>query len=169
MRETAHLYVMPNLYFNDLAQRKISMHARRRMAKLTFLLGLCGSGKTYIAERLATQTGADLFSDFLQDQSKNLPLLLKNLSSGIDCIIDEWKYSIPRFRDKILVDLVNVPNLQVEWICFENDRANADWNVVHRTNKADAEGHLRINEFLSDVYQYPAQAQILKITRIDAG
>jgi len=160
---------MPNLYFNDLAQRKILMHARRRMAKLTFLLGLCGSGKTYIAERLATQTGADLFSDFLQDQSKNLPLLLKNLSSGIDCIIDEWKYSIPRFRDKILVDLVNVPNLQVEWICFENDRANADWNVVHRTNKADAEGHLRINEFLSDVYQYPAQAQILKITRIDAG
>ena len=159
---------MPNLYFNDLAQRKILMHARRRMAKLTFLLGLCGSGKTYIAERLATQTGADLFSDFLQDQSKNLPLLLKNLSSGIDCIIDEWKYSIPRFRDKILVDLVNVPNLQVEWICFENDRANADWNVVHRTNKADAEGHLRINEFLSDVYQYPAQAQILKITRIDA-
>lgn len=160
---------MPNFYFNDLAQRKILMHARRRMAKLTFLLGLCGSGKTYIAERLATQTGADLFSDFLQDQSKNLPLLLKNLSSGIDCIIDEWKYSIPRFRDKILVDLVNVPNLQVEWICFENDRANADWNVVHRTNKADAEGHLRINEFLSDVYQYPAQAQILKITRIDAG
>ena len=160
---------MPNLYFNDLAQRKILMHARRRMAKLTFLLGLCGSGKTYIAEQLATQTGAELFSDFLQDQSKNLPLLLKNLSSGIDCIIDEWKYSIPRFRDKILVDLVNVPNLQVEWICFENDRANADWNVVHRTNKADAEGHLRINEFLSDVYQYPAQAQILKITRIDAG
>ncbi|MCE3243299.1 MAG: hypothetical protein K0Q83_3806, partial [Deltaproteobacteria bacterium] len=26
------------------------------MAKLTFLLGLCGSGKTFIAERLATQT-----------------------------------------------------------------------------------------------------------------
>ena len=138
------------------------------MAKLTFLLGLCGSGKTYIAERLAVQTGAELFTDFLQDQNKNLPVLVKNLISGIDFIIDEWKYSIPRFRDKILADLVDVPNLQVEWICFENDRTSADWNVVHRTNKADAEGHLRINEFLSDVYQYPAQAQILKITRIDA-
>ncbi|HUC98481.1 MAG TPA: hypothetical protein VMR88_08370, partial [Candidatus Polarisedimenticolaceae bacterium] len=79
-----------------------------------------------------------------------------------------WKYSIPRFRDKILADLVDVPNLEVEWICFENDHASADWNVVHRTNKADIDGHLRINEFLSDVYQYPAQAQILKITRIDA-
>lgn len=139
------------------------------MAKLTFLLGLCGSGKTFIAERLATQTGAELFSDFLQDQNKNFPALVKNLSSGVDCIIDEWKYSIPRFRDKILADLVNVANLEVEWICFVNDRASADWNVVHRTNKADIEGHLRINEFLSDVYQYPAPAQILKITRIDAG
>jgi adenylate kinase family enzyme len=138
------------------------------MAKLTFLLGLCGSGKTYIAERLATQTGAQLFSDFLQDHNKNFPALVKNLTSGIDCIIDEWKYSIPRFRDKILADLLNVPNLEVEWICFENDRASADWNVVHRTNKADTGGHLRINEFLSDVYQYPEPAEILKITRIDA-
>jgi hypothetical protein len=67
-----------------------------------------------------------------------------------------------------LADLANVPDLQVEWICFENDRASADWNVVQRTNKADTDGHLRINEFLSDVYQYPAPAQILKITRIDA-
>jgi hypothetical protein len=138
------------------------------MAKLTFLLGLCGSGKTYIAERLATQTGAKLFTDFLQDQNKNFPILLQNLSSGNDCIIDEWKYSIPRFRDKILADLVNVPDLELEWICFENDRASADWNVRQRKNKGDVEGHLRINEFLSDVYQWPEQAQILKITRIDA-
>jgi hypothetical protein len=87
--------------------------------------------------------------------------------SGIDGIIDEWKYSIPRFRDKILADLVDVPNLEVEWFCFKKDWASSDWNVVHRTNKADTEGHLRINEFLSDVYQYSAQAQILKITRID--
>jgi hypothetical protein len=138
------------------------------MAKLTFLLGLCGSGKTYIAERLATQTGAKLFTDFLQDQNKNFPMLVQNLCSGNDCIIDEWKYSIPRFRDKILADLVNVPDLELEWICFENDNASADWNVRHRKNKGDVEGHLRINEFLSDVYQWPEQAQILKITRIDA-
>ena len=138
------------------------------MAKLTFLLGLCGSGKTYIAERLATQTGAKLFTDFLQDQNKNFPMVVQNLSIGNDCIIDEWKYSIPRFREKILADLVNVPNLELEWICFENDRASADWNVRRRKNKGDVEGHLRINEFLSDVYQWPEQAQILKIARIDA-
>jgi hypothetical protein len=138
------------------------------MAKLTFLLGLCGSGKTYIAERLATQTGAKLFTDFLQDQNKNFPEVVKNLSSGVDCIIDEWKYSIPRFRDKILADLKNVPNLEVEWICFENDRPSADWNVRHRKNKGDTEGHLRINEFLADVYDCPASAQVLKITRIYA-
>ena len=95
-------------------------------------------------------------------------MVVQNLSSGNDCIIDEWKYSIPRFREKILADLVNVPNLELEWICFENDRASADWNVRHRKNKGDVEGHLRINEFLSDVYQWPKQAQILKITRIDA-
>ena len=78
--------------------------------------------------------------------------------SGIDGIIDEWEYSIPRFQDKILADLVDVPNLEVEWFCLKKDRASSDWNVVHRTNKADTEGHLRINEFLSDVYQYSAQA-----------
>jgi adenylate kinase family enzyme len=138
------------------------------MAKLTFLLGLCGSGKTHIAERLATQTGAKLFSDFLQDQNKNFPTVVQNLNAGKDCIIDEGKYSIPRFREKILADLVNVANFELEWICFENDRASADWNVRHRKNKGDVEGHLRINEFLSDVYQWPEQAQILKVTRIDA-
>ena len=138
------------------------------MAKLTFLLGLCGSGKTYIAERLATQTGATLFTDFLQDQDKNFPIMVANHSSATDCIMDEWKYSIPRFRETILADLINVPNLELEWICFENDRGSADWNVRHRKNKGDVEGHLRINEFLSDVYQWPEQSQILKITRINA-
>jgi hypothetical protein len=137
------------------------------MAKLTFVLGLSGSGKTNIAERLATETGAKLFTDFWRDEDKNLAALRANLDSGVDCIIDEWRYTIPLFRKKILADLKDVPNLELAWICFENDRASADWNVRHRTNKGDVEGHLAINEFLSRVYDCPREAKILNITRIN--
>ena len=125
-----------------------------------------GSGKTYIAERLATETGAKLFTDFWREEDKNLPALRANLDSGVDCIIDEWRYTIPLFRKKILADLKDVPNLELAWICFENDRASADWNVRHRTNKGDVEGHLAINEFLSRVYECPREAKVLNITRI---
>lgn len=138
------------------------------MAKLTFVFGLCGSGKTYYAERLAAQTGAKVFSDFWRDENTNLSTVLADLNSGIDCIIDEWRYSIPLFRQKILAELKHVSDLNFEWICFENDRASADWNVRHRINKGDVEGHLAINEFLTRVYGCPAEAQLLKITRIDA-
>ena len=117
------------------------------MAKLTFVLGLSGSGKTYIAERLATETGAKLFSDFWLEEEKNVPVVIAKLSSGIDCIIDEWRYTIPLFRKKILAELKDVPDLELGWICFENDRTSADWNVRHRTSKGNVEGHLAINEF----------------------
>ena len=137
------------------------------MAKLTFVLGLSGSGKTYIAERLVTETGAKLFSDFWREEDKNLAALRANLNSRVDCIIDEWRYTIPLFRKKILSELKAVPDLELAWICFENDRASADWNLRHRTNKGDVEGHLAINEFLCRVYDCPHEAKILNITRIN--
>ena len=39
------------------------------MAKITFILGLSGSGKTYLSERLKKETGAEVFTNLLADDS----------------------------------------------------------------------------------------------------
>jgi deoxyadenosine/deoxycytidine kinase len=57
------------------------------MAKVTFILGLCGSGKTYLAEQLKNETGAEVFENLLSDGSR-LPALVECLRDGKDCIVD---------------------------------------------------------------------------------
>ena len=71
------------------------------MAKLTIVLGLSGSGKTYIAERLATGTGAKLFSDFWRAEDKNLAALKPILTVELIALSTSGDtpspYSVKRF------------------------------------------------------------------------
>jgi hypothetical protein len=135
------------------------------MAKLTFILGLSGSGKTHLAEQLKKQTGAEVFENLLSDAS-NLAGLLECLRNGKDCIVDEVRFCLPVYRDQILQSLSQITELKVDWICYENDLESANWNVIHRKNKGDPEGHLEINLRLHSQYEYPANAEIIPIRRI---
>ena len=60
------------------------------MAKLTFILGLSGSGKTYLSERLK-KTGAEVFTNLLADEN-GLTSLIAFLRDGKDCIVDEVRF-----------------------------------------------------------------------------
>jgi GTPase SAR1 family protein len=135
------------------------------MAKLTFILGLSGSGKTYLAERLKKETGAEVFNNLLADAS-GVTALIESLRDGNDCIVDEVRFCLPAYREQILQSLSQITSLDMRWICYENDLETANWNVIHRTNKGDPEGHLDINLRLHPHYTYPANAEIVPIQRI---
>ena len=135
------------------------------MAKITFILGLSGSGKTYLAERLKKETGAEVFNNLLADAS-GLNALIESLRDGKDCIVDEVRFCLPAYREQILQSLSQITSLDMRWVCYENDLETANWNVIHRTNKGDPEGHLDINLRLHPHYTYPANAEIVPIQRI---
>jgi len=131
---------------------------------VTFILGLCGSGKTHLSEELALQSGADIFESLVGNNA--FAELSQRLASGMDCIVEEICFCIPSWRDEILQILSQIEGLEVRWICFENDLDSANWNVDRRTNKADAETHNRINQQLHPHYVYPNGADIRPIHRI---
>ena len=135
------------------------------MAKITFILGLSGSGKTYLSERLKKETGAQVFTNLLADDS-GLTALIESLRDGKDCIVDEVRFCLPTYREQILQSLSQITSLDMRWICYENDLETANWNVIHRTNKGDPEGHLDINLRLHPHYTYPTNAEIVPIQRI---
>jgi hypothetical protein len=135
------------------------------MAKVTFILGLSGSGKTYLAQKMKAETGAKVFENVLEDSS-SLPLIVKALKQGEDCIIDEVRFCLPTYRDQIVQQLSHVPGVELSWICYENDIESANWNVIHRTDKEDAAGHLEINLRLHPHYEYPSNAEVIPIRRI---
>ena len=135
------------------------------MAKVTFVLGLCGSGKTFRAEQVREATGAEIFEGV--EHHRSLPAIVQRLRDGKDCIVEEIAYCHPDTRDGFVADLRSqVPDVEIEWICFENDLESANWNVMHRTNKGDVEGHLAINREWHSVYRCPDGAKIIPITRI---
>ena len=135
------------------------------MATCTFIVGLCGSGKTYLSQQLKKATGAEVFENLLADGG-NFPALIECLKEGKDCIVDEVRLCLADYRDQIIQYIAQVADVTTRWICYENDLESANWNVIHRKNKADPEGHLDINLRLHPHYEYPANAEILPIQRI---
>jgi hypothetical protein len=135
------------------------------MPKVTFILGLSGSGKTHLSEQLKRETGAEIFANLLSDDS-GLSALIECLRHGEDGIVDEVRFCLPAYREQIIQSLARIGDLEIRWICYENDLETANWNVIHRTNKGDPEGHLDINLRLHPHYTYPANAEIIPIQRI---
>jgi len=140
------------------------------MAKVTFILGLCGSGKTFLAKQLKVKTGAEIFEGVAGSHNPNgMSEMLDRLRRGMDCIVEEIAYCCSHSRDVVVSALCSqVPEVQVEWICFENDLASANWNVEHRADaaKQDIPGHVDINRKYHCVYTYPEGAKIVPITRV---
>jgi hypothetical protein len=135
------------------------------MPKVTFIVGLSGSGKTHLSEQLKRETGAEIFTNLLSDDS-GPSALIECLHHGKDGIVDEVRFCLPAYREQIIQSLAQISDLEIRWICYENDLETANWNVIHRTNKGDPEGHLDINLRLHPHYTYPANAEIIPIQRI---
>ena len=131
------------------------------MATVTFILGLCGSGKTWLADRIVAARKFD--EQFLKDQAQHAALI-EALSSGNDSVVVEIAYCREDARQEIVSEITGaVPNVKINWLCIENDLYRANKNCRERANKPDSEGHIRFNHEVSSSYAYPDGAVILKM------
>lgn len=137
------------------------------MAKAIFVLGLCGSGKTHLAEDIKQRNPAIFLKDegFNIDFEENYQTLVKNLREGKDCIVIEIEFCCREDLRELIEQKLrrDLPEVKIVWKCFENDIEKANKNVLNRKNKADAEGHTEINSRVSKCYTYPKNSEILPI------
>jgi hypothetical protein len=130
------------------------------MTTVTFILGLCGSGKSWLADRIVAAGKFD--EGFFGDCAK-YDVLVEKLSRGNDCVVVEIEYCRQEHRQEIVSQVSRaVPGVNINWLCIENDLFKANKNCRERSNKGDPEAHIAINERLSQSYTYPDDGVIFK-------
>lgn len=137
------------------------------MATVTFLVGLCGSGKSYLAGELIRTEGGHWFDDVAG--GSKYPQVREALLNGINCIVEEVGLCRRADREEALRLLSDIPELRIRWVYFENDLESANHNVRARSNKGDVELHLGYNATLYPTYEIPADATPRPIVRVDAA
>jgi hypothetical protein len=131
------------------------------MATVMFILGLCGAGKTWLADRIVASAKFD--EGFLNDPTQHAALIAA-LRSGQDCVVVEIAYCQEAVRQQIVQELAAaIPGVTIKWLCIENDLFRTNKNCHERTNKGDAAGHVAINRRVSPVYTYPEGAVTLRM------
>lgn len=138
------------------------------MARVTFILGLAGSGKSYLAKAIVASSGAKVFEGTEGGQRDLLlPALIHHLKGGGDCVVEEIAYCVAEFREKIASYIeASVSGVEIEWICYENNLESANWNVVNRANKSAVAEHMEINRQYHPLYTYPQLSKVVRITRV---
>ena len=128
---------------------------------LTFILGLCGAGKSYLIRQL----DADLKFDegFAWNLRGEHEQLVAALRANKRCAVIEVAYCLPGPRETYVARIRReVPGLTIHWKCFENDLGTANKNCRLRLDR-DPELHFRINDQLSAGYTFPEGAEVLPI------
>jgi hypothetical protein len=110
------------------------------MPTVTFILGLCGAGKSWLAHRIIAKAMFD--EGFL---------------------LVEIAFCQAEARQAILQELDAIPNLHVRWLCIENDLERANKNSRERTHPGDPDIQVQINRGLSPNYTYPEGAIVLRM------
>ena len=100
------------------------------MTKVTFVIGLCGSGKSWLVDQLKYDHPEAVTFESLIGNNQ-MGLLRHCLEQGRDCIVEEISFCHSGRRKWIVDFLSQVPELQIEWKAFENDLESANWNVMH--------------------------------------
>jgi hypothetical protein len=131
------------------------------MATVTFVLGLSGSGKTWLAERIKAVAK---FDESFLGTPEDHQALVGLLKLGKDCVVVDIGYCDQRHRDAIVQEITAaVPDARINWLCIENDLHKANRNCWERKDKGDPEGHARTNQIVSPLYTYSDGAVILKM------
>jgi hypothetical protein len=130
------------------------------MAKLIFLVGLVGSGKT--RKRNQMQKNGFAFVDSVEHsdadgRKANYETLLNHLRAGRDCVAEERQAMFPAYRTAIVERLKTAfPDLEIEFWYFVNDPEKAARNVLSRPENAkNHKQHLRMIWLDSPRYVIP--------------
>ena len=149
------------------------------MPKVTFLVGLCGSGKSYLAPEIPGR----LFKEVYGDRNHHVQRdgifahpreweFIRCLQNGGDCVVEEVYYCFPEQRQRVLAMLATLQRVEVEWICFAKDEESAKWNLLYsrdRTNSGTPQDHIAINRnWLMPKYTIPIGWSVRDIIRTEA-
>ena len=105
--------------------------------KIILIVGLPGSGKSYLANLLAKDDENSVIIDDISDTAQ-LPKLANLL------IITDVNFCQDSVRD-LAIHILNkiYPHVSIEWVFFENNSAACRLNVAHRNDGRYVEGTIR--------------------------
>src|SRR5260370_42545012 len=131
------------------------------MATVTFILGLCGSGKSCLAEQLQKENGVEVFDEGFIVTPRMQQELVDKLGNGRDCVVVEIHFCFEDVRKRFVPGLRrDVPEVKIKWTCFKNDLEKANGNLPRRPDR-DPAAHVAINQRVAPYYTYPAEAEII--------
>jgi hypothetical protein len=130
------------------------------MPSVTFILGLCGSGKSWLANHISADIKFDEGFWLSERRAANVAALVATLRGGGNALVVEVEFCLEAARQQILEELSVVPGIAVHWICIENELRTANENCRRRKNHGNADTQVQINEQLSLNYTYPDGAEI---------
>lgn len=136
------------------------------MGTLTIIIGYCGSGKSTLAHRLSKNSTKVYKHDegFNNNLNVYYNLVLSLLKNNVDCIIVESEYCWKIARDHIISRFKNdLPDVDINWKCFENDKEKADKNMLKTNHKGKLLDHIKINENIAANFTIPEGAEIIPI------
>lgn len=127
--------------------------------KITLIVGLPGSGKTYLAKSLKDN------KSMLIDDIKHADQLI---DKGLDLIITDPYFCYSETRDKC-IEVLNSKfnNPEIIWIYFENNLEKALNNIKHRKRRGDGRNTESFAEHLSLMYKIPSGVEPLVIWQKD--
>jgi type I restriction enzyme S subunit len=144
--------------------RRAPARPRRRRGRIaptvTFIYGLCGAGKSYLAREMESKGIQRLDEGFPDPPAgKNLSpqkyaKLQEYLRAGRDCAVVEATLFVESVRQEAEAYVRDIPNVKIEWVAFEADLAIAKHNCLHRQEKGDGPGHAQLNERWMRDYSY---------------
>jgi hypothetical protein len=130
--------------------------------QLTVILGLCGSGKSWLLERLEVEVKSP--HDGFATDRRHLTSIAEALRQGKSCAVIEIAYCHPTDRAAFERELRNmIPEVRITYICFENDLQKANDNCRRRSDGRDVQMLLDINTAVSAHYTIPPGADVRSI------
>ena len=126
-------------------------------SKIIVIVGLPGSGKTYLGKKLTEDTGFEFLDDVTKTQMGRLKALL---DEGKSCIVSDPNLVIEPIRKSAAEYLAKFPNLEIEWIFFENNPKQCMNNVTRRNDGRKVFGFI---EAFSKKYVVPDGAKVVKV------
>lgn len=142
------------------------------MAKLTIVVGLPGSGKSTLIERVMNSIPGVCIEDYMKNSinysrlftySRHYETLIGDLLAGKDCIIADIIFCDTACReDAVRIVRQNVPDVEIEWLFFENAPEKCKINAIRRNSQL-LQQELEYIRLLSVKYQIPDGAKVVDV------
>jgi len=126
------------------------------MAKVFLVVGLPGSGKTHYAKGLAASRGAPLYDD-VSKHHPDIKCLIPQFLEHQVCVITDPQLCVPGAQE-YAKKIFSEANIEVEWICFENNPEACLRNADKRERNVAVD--IRV---LTSLYQIPFGASVLPV------